>query len=113
MVLGVTFLTLSYPYEATKRIVPSTLETKIAKKRPLSTSEIKSFEQKFALKAVDSKLLQLKLNLHLVNILNHLKLTMDGALLAYLVTFVNLKYRSIFFHQATCRRIRDIFYFGL
>ncbi|NDO26570.1 ABC transporter permease [Lactobacillus murinus] len=61
MVLGVTFLTLSYPYEATKRIVPSTLETKIAKKRPLSTSEIKSFEQKFALKAVDSKLLQLKL----------------------------------------------------
>ena len=61
MVLGVTFLTLSYPYEATKRIVPTTLETKIAKKRPLSTSEIKSFEQKFALKAVDSKLLQLKL----------------------------------------------------
>lgn len=61
MVLGVTFLTLSYPYETTKRIVPSTLETKIAKKRPLSTSEIKSFEQKFALKAVDSKLLQLKL----------------------------------------------------
>lgn len=46
MVLGVTFLTLSYPYEATKRIVPTTLETKIAKKRPLSTSEIKSLPLK-------------------------------------------------------------------
>ena len=60
MALGVTFLTLSYPYDATKRIVPATLETKLAKKSPLKSAEIKKFEREFGVRSVTSKILQLK-----------------------------------------------------
>lgn len=45
--LGITAITLSYPKEAMKRVMPATLETILAKKKALSPSQTESIKKHF------------------------------------------------------------------
>lgn len=61
LLLGLTFLSLSYPYEATKRIVPVTLETMASPKEQLTATQLARFKRDFAVTAVKTPLLKLEL----------------------------------------------------
>ncbi|WP_056957366.1 ABC transporter permease [Ligilactobacillus apodemi] len=62
MLLGVTILTLFYPYEATKRIVPVALETVASQKRTLTKQQLSKLERDFDATVVQTEILRTKLN---------------------------------------------------
>ncbi|GMA69791.1 putative ABC transporter, permease associated with salivaricin lantibiotic [Leuconostoc litchii] len=61
LVLGITIMTLSYPFEATKRIVPSSVETVITKKNVLNKKQVDNIKSRYHAQVTHSIVLREKI----------------------------------------------------